>query len=62
MPIWWEKLGLVPADCHIGKFDLDTCERAARILAAVDYHAVRLHSERRKQQDKILRRLDAEGD
>jgi hypothetical protein len=54
-----EKLDLQQVDCHVGKFDLDLCERASRILAAVDYHAIRLHSERRKQQNKILRRLEA---
>lgn len=54
-----EKLGLDRMDCHIGKFDLDLCERASRILNAVDYQAIRLHSERRKQQNKILRRLEA---
>lgn len=54
-----EKLGLKQIDCHIGKFDLDLCERSSRILAAVDYEAIRLHSERRKRQNKILERLEA---
>ena len=54
-----EKLSLKPADCHIGKFDLDMCERASRLLAVVDYNAIRQHSERRKHQNKILKRLEA---
>jgi hypothetical protein len=44
-----EKLNLTSEDCHVGRFDLLTCERAAEIFRNLTYSMIRNHYEVKKK-------------